>query len=253
MSRKLKIYIAQALFAIVGLAGLQLLVDSGAVSVLILSSPTAITMRLVQDFAGRELWISILTTVKEVLASLSCSIVLGMILGYVMYRFSIFRKVAEPWLVAFYSAPAMLMYPIIMSFLGQGSGTVITMAVILGTIPIAINVSVGFRSLEPIWLKVGRSMNATKSQILTKVLLPASVRIVATGLRLGMTFALIGVISLEFLTYSGGLGRLISWRYFTFDTDGVYAAVVLVAFIAMLINASLNHGQQRMVARWARS
>lgn len=251
MPRKLNIHIGHAVFIALTLAAFQLLVASGSVSVLILSPPSAVFWRLVQDFGDKELWTSILTTVREVLAALTISIVLGMLLGYVLYRFSIFRRATEPWLVAFYSAPAMLTYPIIMSLLGQSSATVITMAVILGTIPIAINVSVGFRSLEPIWLKVARSMNATRLQIVRKVLLPASVPIVATGLRLGMTFALIGVISIEFLTYSGGLGRLISWRYFTFDTDGVYAAVVIVALIAMLINAALNHGQQRMVARWA--
>jgi hypothetical protein len=59
------------------------------------------------------------------------------------------------------------------------------------------------------------------------------------------------VIALEFLTYSGGLGRLISWRYFVFDTDGVYAVIVLVAAIAILINTPreqsprIFHGSKR--------
>lgn len=253
MSRKLKIILGQAGLTVALLVGMQLLVDAGAVSRLIVSPPSLVFERVIQDFGSVELWTSVWTTVREVVAALAISVFLGMALGYILYRFSIFRRAVEPWLIAFYSAPAMLMYPVVGSFLGQGSATVVVMAVILGTVPIAINVSVGFRSLEPIWLKVGRSMMATRPQVLFKILLPASVPIVATGLRLGMTFSLIGVISLEFLTYSGGLGKLISWRYFTFDTDGVYAAVVLVAVIAILINAAINHGHQRMVVRWTKN
>jgi NitT/TauT family transport system permease protein len=110
--------------------------------------------------------------------------------------------------------------------------------------------AVGFAGIEPIWRKVGRSLNATPTQMLTRILIPAATPIIVTGFRLGLTFALIGVVSLEFLTYSGGLGRLISWRYYIFDTDGVYAAILLVAMIAITINALLTGLEQRVRGRW---
>ena len=64
--------------------------------------------------------------------------------------------------------------------------------------------------IEPIWHKVGRSLLATQRQILMRILLPAAIPTIVAGFRLGLTFALIAVISLEFLPYSGGLGRLVS-------------------------------------------
>jgi ABC-type nitrate/sulfonate/bicarbonate transport system permease component len=60
-----------------------------------------------------------------------------------------------------------------------------------------------------------------------------------------------GVISLEFLLYSGGLGRLVSWRYYVFDTDGVYSATVLVSTIAILVNARLNGVEAWVRRRWS--
>jgi len=59
------------------------------------------------------------------------------------------------------------------------------------------------------------------------------------------------VISLEFLLYSGGLGKLVSWRYYTFDTDGVYSGLVLAAAVATVINARLNGLEAWARRRWS--
>jgi NitT/TauT family transport system permease protein len=140
--------------------------------------------------------------VQEVATALGLTLLIGSILGYAFYRFGAFRAATEPVLVAFYSAPAILLYPIFLTFLGQGSATVITMAVILGAVPIAINMAVGLSGIAPIWRKVGRSLHAGTVQMLTRILIPAATPVIVTGFRVGLTFALIGVISLEFLTYA---------------------------------------------------
>ncbi len=247
---KAKIRLGYGVLVAVLAAALELIVRSGRISRLVLSPPSEIATRLGGDLQSGEFWLALATTLREVLIALAVSFLLGGVLGALFFRFRIFRRALEPLLVAFYSSPALLCYPVLMTVLGQASATVIAMAVLLGTVPIAINVAVGFSSIDRIWIKVGRSMNASRGQMLVKVLIPAATPIIATGLRMGLTFALIGVVSLEFLTYSGGLGRLISWRYFIFDTEGVYSAIVLVAAIAILINASLNKAEASVRARW---
>ncbi len=250
LRRKTKIRLAHLAFVSLFFAALEILVGSGTISELILSRPSKIGTRLLQDLATSELWMSLATTVQEVLVALSLSLLIGTSLGYTFYRFRTFQQAVEPLLVAFYSAPAILLYPIFVFFLGAGSATVITMAVILGSVPIAINVAVGFASIEPIWRKVGRSLNATPRQMLFHILVPAATPTIVTGFRLGLTFALVGVVALEFLIYSDGLGKLVSWRYFVFDTDGVYSAIVLVSAIAIIINIALTTFDQRIRRRW---
>jgi NitT/TauT family transport system permease protein len=244
------IRLGQFAFVATFFLALEFLVTTGIVSQLLLSRPSHVALRLWQDIGRDELWRGMATTVREVVGALVLTLLFGIALGYSFFRFGALRKAAEPMLVAFYSAPALLLYPIFLTFLGQGSATIITMAVILGSTPIAINMAMGFAGIAPIWRKVGRSLNATSVQMLTSILIPAATPIIVTGFRLGLTFALIGVVSLEFLTYSGGLGRLISWRYYTFDTDGVYAAILLVAAIAITINALLTSLEQRIRGRW---
>jgi ABC-type nitrate/sulfonate/bicarbonate transport system permease component len=230
---------------------LEAVVRGGAVSQLVVSAPSQIAGRLWVDIAGSELWIAFAETSFEVAASLVFSLAVGCALGWSFYCFGRFRRAVEPLLVAFYSAPAMLLYPVLMTFLGQGSALIVTMAVVLGSVPIAINVAVGFAGIDRLLIKVGRSMRATPLQMVTHILIPAATPVIVTGFRVGLTFALIAVISLEFLTYSGGLGRLISWRYYIFDTTGVYSAIVLVTMIAILINSLLNALERSVRARWA--
>lgn len=248
--RKIKIRLGHLVFAVLFVAALEALVASGTVSQLVMSRPSQIWARLWEDLATSELWLSLATTVHEVSIALILSLLVGTTLGYAFYCFRTFRRAAEPLLVAFYSAPAVLLYPVFMTLLGQSSATVITMAVVLGSVPIAINVAVGFAGIEPIWRKVGQSLNATPRQMLLRIMIPAATPIIVTGFRLGLTFALIGVIALEFLTYSGGLGRLISWRYFIFDTNGVYSGIVVVAVLSILVNSLLGTLERKVRSRW---
>ena len=229
---------------------LEWAVVSGSISRLVVSRPSEIFANLWDDLKTQELWSAIGMTVFEVLSALILSMLIGGVLGFALWRLRLLRQALEPLLVAFYSAPALLLYPFVMVYLNQGSATVITMAVIMGSIPIAINVAVGFASIAPIWSKVGHSMCATPLQLVFRIMVPAAIPIIATGFRLGVTFALITVISMEFLTYSGGLGRLISWRYFTFDMVGVYSSILLVLTLSMTINALLNAFENRIGRHW---
>jgi NitT/TauT family transport system permease protein len=251
VSRKAKVRIGHIAFFVACFLLLELLVLAGTINELVLSRPSRVALRLWLDIEGKEFWESLATSVVEVSIAVVISMIVGSMLGLAFYRLQTFRRAVEPGLVAFYSAPALLLYPVFIAVLGPGSATVITMAVVLSSVPIAINIAVGLAGIEPIWRRVGRSLQATPQQMLLLILVPAAIPTIVTGFRLGLTFALIGVISLEFLLYSGGLGKLVSWRYFVFDTDGVYSAIVVVSGIAILINASLNLLERSVRRRWA--
>lgn len=239
------------LFLLAFLAMLEALVLTGTVSALILSKPTDVAARLVADLATRELWESMLVTLIEVGVALVLALVIGFLLGLGFWRYDGLRRALEPSLVAFYSAPAILFYPVFLTLVGPGTPTVIAMAVLLGSVPIAINVAVGLAGIDAILRKVGRSFGASSLQMFRYIQLPAAVPTIVTGFRLGLTFALIGVISLQFLLNSGGLGKLVSWRYFVYDTDGVYSAIVLISVIAIGINAAVSGFERRIRRRWA--
>jgi NitT/TauT family transport system permease protein len=250
LRRRTKIRAIQVAIVVGFFAGLQAVMDLGWISGLILSAPTRIAARLAKDVGENELWQSFGTTAFELVAAMLISLTLGSALGFALYRYKTFSKSMEPILLAAYSAPTILLYPMFLTFFGQSSLTVISMAAVLGTVPIAINIAVGLNGVEPLLHKLGRSLNASPRQQYLRILVPAAAPAIFTGFRLGLTYALVGVIGVEFLTSSGGLGKLVSWRYFYFDSEGVFAAIALIALFAIAVNIALNYGEQRIRDRW---
>ena len=235
---------------LLALLAMEGVVRGGLVSKLILSAPTTIAVKSWEDIRTGELWQAIRLSSIEFGVAFAIALTIGMTLGLVFYRFRRIGSAVEPLLLAFYAAPTILLYPVFLTLFGLESGAVISIAVIVGTIPIMVNVSAGLVGVERIFIKLGRSLRATPWQMFWKVLLPAATPTIFSGIRLGFTYCLVGVIAVEFLLFSGGLGRLVSWRYFIFDSEGMYSGIALVIVIAALVNSLVRRIEDRIRARW---
>jgi NitT/TauT family transport system permease protein len=249
-SHSLKITLAQAGFLLALLIVLELLVRARLVSGLILSSPSTIVLKIWEDLNGTELWSSLRTSAIEFLIAFAISLIIGFLFGILFFRYRPFGLAVEPILLAFYAAPTILLYPVFLTLFGLGSAAVVSMAVVFGATPIMVNVSVGLAGVEPILIKLGRSLKATRFQMFWKIMVPAATPTIFTGFRLGLTYTLLGTIAVEFITFSGGLGKLVSWRYFIFDTEGLFSGIVFVVLIAVLMNHLLRRGEERIRRRW---
>lgn len=250
VSERAKVRLGQAAALVLFLTAVEWMVRQRWVSVLVLSPPSAVALKMWEDLKGRELWLGLQVTAMEFLAAAVISLAVGSLCGVVFSRFRILGSAVEPLLLAFYSAPTILLYPVFLTLFGLGSPAIVSMAVVLGSIPIMVNVSVGLAGVDPIFIKLGRSLGAGPWLMFRKVMLPAATPTIFTGLRLGFTYALVGVIAVEFITFSGGLGKLVSWRYFLFDTEGLFSAIVFVVLIASLMNRLLQRMEDRIRKRW---
>ncbi len=245
-----KVRLGQVGFLLCLLAALESVVRAGYVSLLILSPPSAIARKVLEDVKGMELWSSLQTTSLEFMIAFLISLILGVFFGILFFRFRFFGAAVEPLLLAFYAAPTILLYPVFLTLFGLGSKAVVSMAVVLGCIPIMVNVNIGLAGVEPIFIRLGRSLKATRWQMFWKIMLPAATPTIFTGFRLGFTYTLVGVVAVEFITFSGGLGKMVSWRYFIFDTEGLFSGIVFISLIAALMNNLLHRAEERIRRRW---
>ena len=209
-----------------------------------------ITLKAWEDLSGAELWASLQTTSLEFFLAFLISFSVGVLFGVLFFHFRVLGSALEPLLLAFYAAPTVLLYPVFLTLFGLGSATVISVAVVIGSIPIMVNISVGLSGVEPIFVKLGRSLKASRWQMFWKILVPAATPTIFTGLRLGFTYTLVSVIAVEFIIFSGGLGKMVSWRYFIFDTEGIFSAIVFIILIAVLINHLLLRMEGHLRRRW---
>lgn len=249
MATRRSIVIGRVAVVAAGVLLLEWLARGGAVSQLILTAPSAIAVRIGADILSGELLGYLKVTAFEFVVAFLIATVLGVATGALFFRFRYMGAAVEPLLLAFYAAPTILLYPVFLSLFGLGSMVVISMAVIFGTIPVMVNVTTGLSGVDAIYRKLGRSLRASSWQLFWKIMLPAATPTIFSGIRIGFTYTLTGVIAMEFLLFSGGLGRMVSWRYSIFDTDGVYAAVVTVIVVALTANGLVRMAEDRVRTR----
>src|ERR1700680_804321 len=152
----------------------------------------------------------------------------------VLHRVRIVRLACETWVGALASAPIVLMYPLFLVIFGRSATTIVMIGFAAGLAPVILNTLEGVRGTRQVLLNVGRSFNLTGSQQFWKILLPAALPSVFVGLKLGLIFAMINIVGVEFLINFGGLGQLINELAERYDLPGTYGAICFVILTSIV-------------------
>lgn len=169
----------------------------------------------------------------------------GILLGAVVGSLPRPRVLIMPMVSSIYAVPLVILYPVFTVWLGIGSESKIAFAGLYGFLPTMLATSAGIQTIDPQLLLAARSMGATLSQRVTRVLIPAAIPTVLSGLRVGGALVIVGVVVSEMLISSAGIGYLIS-RYRTIlDSAHVFAGVLLVLAMAIAFNALIRLIERR--------
>ncbi len=129
------------------------------------------------------------------------------------------------------------MYPLFLVIFGRSTTTIVMIGFAAGLAPVILKTLEGLAGTRLVLLDVGRSFRVSGAQQFWKILLPAALPTVFVGLRLGLIFAMINIVGVEFLINFGGLGQLINELAERYDLPGTYAAIgfVVAASIAFFV------------------
>ena len=174
------------------------------------------------------------STLGVVFAATVAAAVAGIPAGWAMYRFPLLGKAYENWVAALFSAPLILLYPLFLVVFGRGALTIGMVGFLSGVIPVTLKTYEGFSAVPMVLINVARSFNLSERALLAKVLLPAALPTVFTGLRLTFIYTTINVVGLEYLVNFGGLGFMVGLMYDRYNIPAMYAAVAFVLLISML-------------------
>lgn len=237
-----------------GLAGvfvlaaiLELVIVLGLVPPIVVARPSDAIAAIAPLNRDMDLIGNFLVTFGMTFAAIAMAIAVGVPLGYLLYRHEILGVAYEGWLAAAFSAPIVLLYPLFLVIIGRTHLTLIVMAFIPGVIPIVIQTRQGLLSTSQTLIDVGRSFNVSRRDMFWKIMLPAAVPSMFTGMRIGVMYALVTVVAIEYLIDFGGLGRIVSEMYFRFNIPGTYASILFVVLVSILFYFSLNK-----VEKWLR-
>jgi NitT/TauT family transport system permease protein len=189
-----------------------------------------------------------LLTAWECLASGLLLTAFGVAIGVLLHQVKLFRLACETWVAAFASAPLVLAYPLFLVLFGRSSTTIIMLAFISGLPPVILKTIEGMSATRRVLVNVGLSFKLTPAQQFWKIYFPSALPTIFVGIRLGLIFALINVVGVEFLINFGGLGQLINDLAERYDLPGTYAAICFVILVSVVFFATTEK-----VERWLTS
>jgi NitT/TauT family transport system permease protein len=174
---------------------------------------------------------------------------IGLAIGVWMGAHRLSGAVGEPILVVIYSLPKITLYPVVLLIFGLGIAGKVAFGAMHGVLPVALLTMGAIRAIPPVYLRSARSLQLSPWQTIVTVLLPAALPEVFTGLRIGFTVTLLGVLLGEMFASKLGLGSMImSDMSLAQSEDMVAVAIVLFAFAA-LANALLLWIEHRLHRR----
>lgn len=184
-------------------------------------------------------------TLFEVAIGIALAWGIGISVGIGLGSTQISRDVFRPVFASLFAVPFILLYPIFLAWFGIGSSSKILFGAAYGMYPIILNTMAGMGSVDEKYRMAGRSMGASRVQLLTRIMLPLSVPSIISGLRIGTALVVIGVVVTEMLASTKGLGFLIRSNQTVFNTAHVYLAIILSLVIVLLVNRFLTALENR--------
>jgi ABC-type nitrate/sulfonate/bicarbonate transport system permease component len=141
------------------------------------------------------------------------------------------------------------LYPVLTVWLGIGPESKIAFAAINGFLPTTLATAAGIRTIDPNLVLAARSMGATLSQRITRVIIPAAIPTVLAGLRLGGVLVIVGVVVSEMLTSTAGIGYIVTRYRTVLDSAHVFGAVLLIVLLTLMFD-TLARFLERRGAAW---
>jgi NitT/TauT family transport system permease protein len=185
-------------------------------------------------------------TLAAFLYALAISIALGVGLGLVLGKQRFAGDVAEPILVALYTIPKITLYPLILLIFGLGVSAKVAFGVIHGVIPIILFTLNAVKNINPVLIRTSKVMRLSTWQTITTVLAPAVMPELITGVRVGFSLTMLGVLIGEMFASQRGLGFLIINGISLHNVRMTTSVILVVVIFAVLANGLLLAFDKRM-------
>ena len=199
------------------------------------------------DLAGHS-W----TTLQEVLLGFLIALVAGLAIGIALHLSGILRRALLPILIASQSIPTVVLAPVLVLVMGFNIGPKLAVIALFCFFPIAVNTIDGLASVDPEYVRMMQTLDASRSAIFRRVEFPSALPSIFTGTRIGATYAAIGAVFGEWAGSDGGLGWLMLQAKGRLDTPLVFASVAIITAmaIALFLLVALI---ERLTIPWART
>jgi NitT/TauT family transport system permease protein len=187
---------------------------------------------------------SLAATLGAVAIGFAIAAVAGLWIGVTLGLVPFWRKVLEPVVLSVYTAPKVTLFPVFLVAFGFGLSSKIAFGAFHGIFPIVIVTMNAARGIEPVHLKVARSLGLSRRATFRQVVLPSILPSVVTGLRMGFGLTLLGVVLGEMFASRSGFGYELVQAITVHDMPRMYGIIAALVVIALAVNALFLRGER---------
>jgi NitT/TauT family transport system permease protein len=250
---RLLVHGAQVAVLVVVLGGWELLARTNHLDPTLFGQPSGVVTRLhtwvVDGTSIGSLGAQIRVTLEEALLGFVIGTALGIVSGIALGRVRFLAEVFGPFIKVLNSIPRIVLGSVFVIMFGLGLESKVILVVVLVFFGVFFNAFQGTREVDRNFIANAAILGASKWQITRQVVLPSAFTWIIASLHVAFGFALIGAIVGEFIGAQQGLGQLIRAAQGTFDANGVWAAMVIMAIVALLAEWLITRLEKRLL-RW---
>jgi NitT/TauT family transport system permease protein len=226
----------------------KLVVLVGGLPVFILPPPETVAARFVTAWTDGTIAPHAVTTIGEVALGFAAGAGVGLVVGYGLARSRLVERLLSPYLVTAQAVPILALAPLLALWFGPGLLAKVIICGLIVFFPVAIATMVGIRSVDRGLLELGRSLRASRRQVLLTLEIPAALPSILGGLRVGVTLAVVGAIVGEWAGADKGLGVLVNLaRGSLFDIPLLFATLVTIALLGIACYLLVVLAERRLV------
>jgi NitT/TauT family transport system permease protein len=217
-----------------------------------ISSPDDVVRFLIANFV-KEIVPNARNTLFATLIAFALSGIAGVLAGLTLFEFPRAKRMLDPFLTALNSMPRIALAPIFILWFGIELTSKVALAFSLGFFIVLLSTYAGIRNVDPILMRLSRSLGCTPWQQFTKIMLPWAVPSVFAGLKLALIYSFLGVVTSEMLASKVGLGQLIMYYSGLLRMDAVLAILLVMAVCAVVLTLIGDWVEAALLGSWTDS
>ncbi len=241
-----RVKITRVMLTVLLLALWELSASMDWIDSFIFSSPSRIFLCLGTMIRDGSLFLHTGVTLLETLISFFAVVFFGLVAALLLWSFRSLAEILEPFLVMLNSLPKSALAPLLIVWLGNNMNPIIVAAVSVALFGSILTLYTGFASLDQDQIKLIYSLGGTKKDVLLKVLLPGSLPMIISNMKVNIGLCLVGVIIGEFLSSKAGLGYLITYGSQTFAMTMVVTSIVVLCLLSVILYQGIALVEKRL-------
>jgi NitT/TauT family transport system permease protein len=215
--------------------------------------PSVMVVGLYRGLASGTFLTPLRSTLSAAAIAAVAAIFSGCVFGALLHATPRARRIIEPLLASYYAVPIWSFYPLFVFLFGLTDTPKIVIAYLYAVVAMVINTINGLDRVPLVYRKTAVALGMGPAATLFRIVVPAALGYIFTGVKLAVSYALIGVVGSEFILSTGGLGYQISWAYTSFDNQALYPMILLIVVISVSINVGLSAWERAQMRRRIRS